>query len=100
MSIWLRAGRRLSNYVTDPTDQRDAIMALGFLLCEQGDDEGARTWFHRAADAGNTSAMALLGILLSDQGDAEGARTWWHRAADAGDANAAAVINALNRAGQ
>jgi TPR repeat protein len=51
----------------------------------------ARTWYTKAAEAGNTNAMVGLGALLADWLDppelAE-ARTWLQKAAEAGNTNA------------
>ncbi|MER6474601.1 tetratricopeptide repeat protein, partial [Streptomyces collinus] len=69
---------------------------LGNLLHDEGDTEGARTWWQRAADAGDTDAMFNLGNLLHDEGDTEGARTWWQRAADAGDTDAQEALLSLS----
>ncbi|MFF1839618.1 hypothetical protein ACFVXE_36445 [Streptomyces sp. NPDC058231] len=68
---------------------------LGVLLHEEGDAEGCRAWWSRAADAGNTDVMAYLGLLLHEEGDTEGARAWWTSAADDGHADAQAALFAL-----
>ena len=67
---------------------------LAGLLETEGDVEGARTWYTRAAEAGHSMAMNNLGFLLRGEGDVEGARLWWIRGAEAGETKA---MNNLGR---
>ena len=65
-----------------------SALALGDLLSQQGDLEGARAAYQSAIDAGGPDTMPLaamrLGDLLSRQGDLEGARAAYQSAIDAG----------------
>lgn len=44
-----------------------AMYALGQTLFARHDEDGAQTWFRRAAEAGVPSAMNALGLLLSER---------------------------------
>gem|GEM_PF-3545559 len=66
------------------------------------DLDGARDWYQRAADAGNTDAMNNYGVLLAtrlDPPDLAGARDWYQRAADAGNTDAMLSLGSLNLRG-
>jgi TPR repeat protein len=51
---------------------------------DDGDDEGAATWYRRAADAGNNEAMASLAVALQQLGRTDEAHAWIRRGAEAG----------------
>jgi tetratricopeptide (TPR) repeat protein len=67
-----------------------AVVALGSLLQEQGDMEGAKEAYRRAIDSGNGEAAPLaalnLGYLLKSLGDVEGSRAEFQNAIDSGHA--------------
>jgi TPR repeat protein len=71
---------------------------LGFLLAERLDPPDlaeARSWYERAAEAGNTDAMYNLGFLLAtrlDPPQLDEARTWLTRAAQAGHSRAMSAL--------
>jgi TPR repeat protein len=70
---------------------------LGFLLADQDPPQldEARTWYERAAAAGDTGAMFHLGVLLADRLDPpqlDEARTWYERAAAAGHTGAMSAL--------
>ena len=54
---------------------------------DMGDVAGAREWYERAANAGDSDAMVNLGDLLKQSGDVAGAHQWWQRAANSGDSD-------------
>ena len=62
------------------------MTALGRVLARRRvvPDDRARTWWERAADAGDAEAMRSLGELAWSD-DAEAAAAWFRRAAEAGD---------------
>jgi Flp pilus assembly protein TadD len=57
----------------------------GIAAMQEGDVEEARTWYARAAEAGDTEVMSSLAHIAHDEGDVEGARAWLARAVEAGD---------------
>jgi tetratricopeptide (TPR) repeat protein len=65
-----------------------AAFALGVMLTENEDKDGAKTFYQLAIDTGNTQIAAIaavnLGALLADLGDVDGARTAYQLAIDSG----------------
>jgi TPR repeat protein len=74
------------------------MLNLGILLEQQEppDLNGARTWYQRAADAGDTDAITWAADVSARMGDAEGARAAWQRGVDSDvpGVDAAAVAGA------
>lgn len=68
--------------------QTHEMTERGLTLMEQGDVDGALSWWQRAAVAGDPNAMTNLGNELGSRGDLNGARPWWERAAQAGNTQA------------
>lgn len=79
---------------TSPANGRDKsrdvekMLALGMAAHDVGDRGTARTWFSRAAELGDTSAMRYLTFLAAQDGDRVTALAWLRRAADHGEADA------------
>jgi tetratricopeptide (TPR) repeat protein len=73
----------------DPEAVATAALELGELLAGQGDAEGARQAYLRAADSGEVrvapTAMLMLGNLHRDLRDIDAAKAAFHRAMDSGD---------------
>lgn len=73
----------------DPEAVAVAALELGELVARQGDTEGARQAYLRAADSGETkaapTAMLMLGNLHRDLRDTNAAKAAFHRAMDSGD---------------
>ncbi len=82
----------------DNTDGASFMHHHGQLLRKLGDVDSARTWWTRAAEAGNAEAMDGLGILCRAAGDTDGAVLWWLRAAEAGNTDAMDELADLYRA--
>jgi TPR repeat protein len=65
------------------------------------DETEAARWFRKAADAGNSRAMANLGTAYENGGgvkkDLEEAVRWYRKAADAGNDFARAALARLGR---
>ncbi len=72
-----------------------AMVNLGALLAEQGEDDQAMRWYRKAAGAGNTSAMVNLAALLAEQGEEDQAMRWYRKAASAGNTSAMVNLGAL-----
>ena len=72
-----------------------AMVNLGALLGEQGEEDQAMQWYRKAGNAGNTSAMVSLGVLLRKQGKEDQAMQWYRKAADAGNTSAMVSLGAL-----
>lgn len=69
-------------------DDRDALLALGTVAREQGDDPAARDALEQvwqSEDGDRAEAALQLGMLAEDQGDPGAAADWYQRAADAGE---------------
>ncbi|WP_408991136.1 sel1 repeat family protein [Streptomyces sp. 1268] len=66
---------------TDPL----ALLTLGRIEAEYGDEEAAEVWFRRAADAGSTEAAGRLGSLLFHREDYAGAIPYLEKAAASED---------------
>jgi tetratricopeptide (TPR) repeat protein/type II secretory pathway pseudopilin PulG len=88
ISATISAFRKLTS--SDHPGAPLAAAALGALLEEQGDVEGAKAAYQQAVDSGDTEAAPLaavkLGYLLRDQGNMEGARAAYQVAIDSGHA--------------
>ena len=61
-----------------------AMNNLGLLLARGGEKGEGETWYHRAAESGNSDAMKNLGVVPSQRGENAEAETWLRRAAEAG----------------
>jgi TPR repeat protein len=57
---------------------------LADLARANGDEQTARLWFRRGAEAGDALAMFYVGVFAQEDGDLEGAREWWERSAALG----------------
>jgi TPR repeat protein len=57
------------------------------------ENEQATTWYRRAAESGNTTAMTRLGVML---GSTDEAMQWYRRAAQAGDTEAMSQLGWLS----
>ena len=73
------------------------MVSLGTLAYEAGDLVLAESWYQKAADLGDTSAMVGLGRLAHDAGDLELAESWWQKAADLGNFDAIDALESLRR---
>ncbi|MFC8623034.1 tetratricopeptide repeat protein [Streptomyces anulatus] len=62
-----------------------ALLTLGRIEEEYGDEEAAEGWFRRAADAGSTEAAGRLGSLLFVREDHTAASPYLEKAAESGD---------------
>ncbi|KJF19399.1 tetratricopeptide repeat protein [Rhodococcus sp. AD45] len=76
-----------------------AMVNLGSLAGDTGDDDTARTWWQKAADHGNAVAMNNLGSLAGGTGDIDTARIWYEEAAERGDTNAQFNLGVLAHQG-
>ncbi|MFF6872095.1 tetratricopeptide repeat protein [Streptomyces sp. NPDC012450] len=63
-----------------------AMVGVSLFLVERGDHEEAEEWCRKAADTGDSHAMAALGVILRDQdGRGQEALNWLDRAAGEGN---------------
>jgi len=87
-----------------PGPEIAALVARGDVLFSTGDLAAARTFYERAADAGEAQAALRLGEtydpsfldhahLRGVRGDLETARSWYRRARDLGAAEAEVLLN-------
>ncbi|MCX4518785.1 sel1 repeat family protein [Streptomyces anulatus] len=73
---------------TEAETNPEALLTLGRIEEECGDDEAAEVWFRRAADAGSTEAAGVLGHLLAESREDMQAIRYLEQAAKAGDVRA------------
>ncbi|MFE6771114.1 tetratricopeptide repeat protein [Streptomyces fimicarius] len=69
-----------------------ALLTLGRIEEEYGDEEVAEAWFRRAADAGSTEAAGRLGSLLFHREDMAAAAPYLEKAAESGDVDAQSLL--------
>nr|WP_239144437.1 tetratricopeptide repeat protein [Streptomyces sp. SID14515] len=69
-----------------------ALLTLGRIEEEYGDEASAEAWLRRAADAGSTEAAARLGSLLFHREDIAAATPYLERGADSGDTEAQRLL--------
>lgn len=70
----------------------EALLALGRIEEEYGDEEAAEGWFRRAADAGSTEAAGRLGGLLFNRVDSAAAIPYLEKGAESGDTEAQTML--------
>ncbi len=87
--------RRLSLRAAEEVEYPTASWAIGKILEEREDLEGAATAYRRGADGGNPHAAYGLGSVLEKMGDREGAVTAFERARDLGHEGAGKLLEAL-----
>ncbi|WNF27469.1 tetratricopeptide repeat protein [Streptomyces sp. C11-1] len=80
--------------VLGPQADRDpeALLTLGRIEEEYGDDAAAGVWFRRAAEAGSTEAAGRLGSLLFDREDLAAATPYLEEAAESGNVEAQRLL--------
>ncbi|MBM7774988.1 TPR repeat protein [Actinokineospora baliensis] len=77
-----------------------AMAELGaFLWHVRGDEDDARPWLVRAAEAGEGDSMNLLGDIHDFLGDGDEALRWYEAGAAAGDPHAVDNLAALRTLG-
>ncbi|MEU3058425.1 tetratricopeptide repeat protein [Streptomyces griseus] len=69
-----------------------ALLTLGRIEEEYGDEAAAEAWFRRAADAGGTEAAGRLGGLLFRRQDYAAATPHLEKAAESGDVEAQCLL--------
>ncbi|MFD5344773.1 tetratricopeptide repeat protein [Streptomyces anulatus] len=70
----------------------EALLTLGRIEEEYGDEEAAEGWFRRAADAGSTEAAGRLGGLLFNRVDSAAAIPYLEKGAESGDTEAQTML--------
>ena len=78
-------------------DPAAASWAIGKLLEDREDFDGAASAYRRGAEGGNVDAAYGLGVVLERLGDRDGARTAMQRARDLGHEGAGKVLEAMDR---
>ena len=96
-----QANRERPSATTDnPTageGERALAYTRGLRLREEGDLDGALSWFEQGARGGDVAAAYNLGVLLRDRGDLDGAVHWLEQGAQGGDLAAAYNLGLLLR---
>ena len=78
----------------DERGSADGAYAVGVLLAQQGDAEGARQAWERADERGSPDAAYVIGVQLADH-DWPAAQAAWRRADDRGSASGAFMMAEL-----
>src|SRR6516225_6447629 len=78
----------------DERGSADGAYAVGVLLAQQGNAEGARQAWERADERGSPDAAYVIGVQLADH-DWPAAQAAWRRADDRGSASGAFMMAEL-----
>lgn len=87
--LWYRRGADLGN--------TSAMVALGQMLLQSGEEGQGVYWLRRAADEGDSRACLLVGRWLLDNGQSDDAEGYVQTAFEAGEAGASLALAELLR---